>query len=596
MTPARRTLILLLIAWIGTAAAPATRPIAWQDWSNDLFAQAQREHKFVLLDLGTRWCHWCHVMENTTYADPDVAALIFEKYIPVHVDADSRPDFYARYQDYGWPATIVFNSDGSEIVKRRGYLDPNQMASMLRAIIADPTPGPSVVAEQPIEYSSATSLNGDLRKKLLAIYSDTYDWDQGSWGRGQKFLEWNSVEWAMRRAASGDKTAEKMARQTLDAQLNLLDPAWGGVYQYSTDDDWQHPHFEKIMQMQAENLRIYSLAYSQFHDPKYLHAAGAIHGFLTNFLLGADGAFYTSQDADLVDGVHSADYFKLSDKDRRSQGIPRIDMHQYARENGWAIDALAFFYEATGDQSALTQATTATNWVIANRSAGSGGFNHDAQDAAGPYLGDTLAMGRAFLELYVATGDRAWLKRAEQAADFISAHFLRSAAAGLVASDTGSGPLAPRPEFDENVVAARWANLLAQFTGRAADRQIADAAMKFVSTPQLALNHGIQVAGLLLADNENSSPAVHIVIVGKKSDPAAAAMFRFAAGIPTAYRRLEWYDSTEGPLLNMDVDYPDLGKAAAFLCTGTACSSPAFTTEQLATRAARALRMSSANP
>ena len=53
-----------------------------------------------------------------------------------------------------------------------------------------------------------------------------------------------------------------MARQTLDAQLNLIDPAWGGVYQYSTDGDWKHPHFEKIMQMQAENLRIYSLAYA----------------------------------------------------------------------------------------------------------------------------------------------------------------------------------------------------------------------------------------------------------------------------------------------------------------------------------------------
>jgi hypothetical protein len=587
--------VFALIAWTCTAAAPATRPIAWQDWSSDLFAKAQREHKFVLLDLGTRWCHWCHVMEGTTYADPEVAALIAEKYIPVHVDADARPDLGTRYEDYGWPATIVFNSNGSEIVKLRGYLYPNQLASTLRAIIADPTPGPSVVAAQPIQYSASTALSDDVRKKLLDTYSETYDWDKGSWGHGQKFLEWNSVEWAMRHAQTGDKTSEKMARQTLDAQLNLLDPAWGGVYQYSTDDDWQHPHFEKIMQMQAENLRIYSVAYSQFHDAKYLQAAQAIQGFLTSFLLGPDGAFYTSQDADLVDGVHSADYFKLSDKDRRAQGIPRIDMHQYARENGWAINGLAFFYEASGDKSALAEAIAAADWVIANRSAAGGGFNHDAQDAAGPYLGDTLAMGRAFLELYIATGDRAWLSRAEQAADFISAHFEKKGTVGLVTADAATGPLAPMPDFDENVMAARWANLLSQFTERASDRKIAETAMKFLATPRIALHHGIQVAGLLLADAENSSPALHIVIVGKKSDPAAAALFQCAIALPTTYRRLEWYDSAEGPLLNMDVDYPDLGKPAAFLCTGTACSNPSFNPGQLAQRAARALRTSTPN-
>ncbi len=309
-------LILLL------SAAPASQPIDWHDWSPSIFDQAKRENKFVLLDLGTRWCHWCHVMEGTTYADPDVIRLIAEKYLAVRIDADSRPDLANRYEDYGWPATIVFNSDGSEIVKRRGYLPPQEMASLLKAIIADPTPGPSVVAPQTIHYTTDAALTDDLRQKLLRIYSQTYDWKNGAWGFSQKFLDWNDVEWAMRRAAAGDETADRMARQTLDAQLNLLDPAWGGVYQYSTDGDWQHPHFEKIMQMQAENLRIYSLAYAQYHDEKYRHAAEAIHAYLISFLHSPDGAFYTSQDADLIDGVHGGEYFSLTDSQRRAKASP----------------------------------------------------------------------------------------------------------------------------------------------------------------------------------------------------------------------------------------------------------------------------------
>ncbi len=62
-----------------------------------------------------------------------------------------------------------------------------------------------------------------------------------------------------------------------------------------------------------------------------------------SFLLASDGGLYTSQDADLVPGEHSDAYFKLGDNARRKKGIPRVDKHQYARENGWVIEALCIF-------------------------------------------------------------------------------------------------------------------------------------------------------------------------------------------------------------------------------------------------------------
>ena len=166
---------------------------------------------------------------------------------------------------------------------------------------------------------------------------------------------------------TGDAQAEHMARQTLTEQLHLLDPAWGGVYQYSMGGDWNSPHFEKIMQMQAENLRIYSLAYAQWGDPSYLHAAQEIRRYLKTFLTSPEGAFYTSQDADLIEGHHSAEYFALDDAGRRKQGVPRVDKHEYARENGWAIAGLVTLYDATGDTEVLKDATRSARWVLANR-------------------------------------------------------------------------------------------------------------------------------------------------------------------------------------------------------------------------------------
>jgi hypothetical protein len=566
---------------VRSAETAAVQPPHWQEWSNDVFKTARQEHKFVLLDLGTNWCHWCHVMDEETYANKDVSALIKSKYILVRVDADARPDLSSRYEDYGWPATIVFNADGGEIVKRRGFIPPDEMASMLKAIIADPTPGPSIVATKAVQYTQQTSLSPDVLTQLIARHASTFDSEKGAWGHGQKFLDANSVEWSLRQAPR-DPAQLKMATLTLDGELNLVDPAWGGVYQYSTDDDWQHPHFEKIMQMQSQDLRAYALAYAQLHDPKYKDAADAIHGFLTKFLLSPGGAFYTSQDADLIDGVHSAEYFKLSDAQRRAQGIPRIDTHVYSRENGWAIAALASLYEFTGDKSALAQAIRAADWIVQNRSIPGGGFTHDARATAGPYLGDTLAMGQAFLEIYTATGDRAWLKRAQESADFITARFTGNAMPGIMTADvSATSSFAPTQEFDENVMAARWANLLSQYTGRSADKALAQTAMKFLATPQIALSHQVGVAGILLANDELATPALHIAVVGSKSDPDAASLFSAAMAAPTGYKRVEWVDFAEAPLPNADVEYPHIPKAAAFVCTGSACSSPAFTADDL---------------
>ena len=148
-------------------------------------------------------------------------------------------------------------------------------------------------------------------------------------------------------------------------------------------------------------------------------------------------------------------------------------------------------------------------------------------------------------------------------------------------------PFGPAQDFDENLAAARWANLLSQYTGRASDKALGLTAMRYLATPAIALSRRVQVGGLLLADDEIARPAPHIVIVGAKSDSTADKLFRLALAIPTSYKRIEWYDASEGPLLNMDVNYPKLPKPAGFVCTGNACSSPAFTTDVMLRRLQR---------
>lgn len=573
----RVELILLLSCLCGCShtAAPTVvnNSIQWQSWSDGVFDRAKREHKFVLLDLQAVWCHWCHVMDDTTYRDPKVARLIADKYFAVKVDQDSRPDLSNRYEDYGWPATVVFNADGSEIVKRRGYIPPTAMASMLQAIIDDPTPGPSVLTDSAPPTDSANSLASSRRSELLTRLTSLYDPKFAGWAGDHKFVDPDTVEFCL---TDGDAAQKKMATDTLAAMRKLIDPVWGGVYQYSIDGDWDHPHFEKIMFYQANDMRIYAQAYLATGDADDLKAATAIHKFLGTFLKDPQGAFYVSQDADVVDTqqTESNSYFKLDDTQRRRLGVPRVDQHLYSRENGWAISGLVQLYDATGDVEILNEAITAANWIIANRAIAGGGFRHDATDAAGPFLGDTLAMGQAFLALYGSTGDRAWLKLAQNAADFIDSHFVNENPGIVTSAGKSIGPTAPRANLDENVAAARFANLLFRYDGITKHHDLAARAMQYCAAPQSTQARGWVVGGVLLADDEMMTDPIHICVVGAKSDALARTLFRTALTAPRFYKRIEWFDRTEGNLPNADVEYPDLPTAAAFLCTNGACSSP----------------------
>jgi uncharacterized protein YyaL (SSP411 family) len=570
------TLLLLTIAVSGAQGKPVPSTIAWAPWSDQLFAQARATHRYVLMDLEAVWCHWCHVMDATTYQDPKIAALIDQHFIPVKVDQDARPDISRRFEIYGWPATILFDGEGNVIAHYRGYYEPQAFLHLLHAVLADPSPLHSDEDNDAKRgFAREALLTDTVRSEVERRYQESLDPVFGGLKQGQKFLDRDTVEYSLWRAEHGDAKAREQLLLTLDKAQQLIDPAWGGMYQYSTDGDWVHPHFEKIMSVQANALRLYALAYQQYKVPAYLEAARSIHRYLKQFLLSPEGAFYTSQDADLIEGEHGAAYFALGDADRRAQGMPRIDQHLYARENGWAIEALAQYYSATRDVDALSEALTAARWMKAHRLGADGLYRHDARDTAGPFLGDSLAMGRGLLALYAVTGDKSLMDDAARLARHLE-RFDAPTGAGFLSGVAGvESALHPTPNIDENIDLARFANLLFRYTGDARDQKLAARALRYLDTQRIALRFGT-VPGILLANAEWGSEPLHVTIVGAKSDPAARALFQDALALPAVYRRIDWWDPKGPALARSETRFPVLDRATAFVCTERFCSLPLF--------------------
>ena len=578
--------VLMLSSFVSAQAPPAA--LHWQPWSDAAFRQARAEHKFVLLDLEAVWCHWCHVMDEVTYRDPTVMRLLNRRYILVKVDQDARPDISNRYQDFGWPATVVFAADGSEIVKRQGYIPPRLMSSMLQAIIDDPSPGPSVEQETAFRLAATSSIQPALLARIQAQYDKQYDTAVAGWGFGHKYLDGDAVEYALRLASSNNATSVKRAVDTLHNATALLDPVWGGMYQYSVGGHWSEPHFEKLISIQAVALREYSLAYAQTQNPEDLHAAESVHRYVTNFLTSPMGAFFVSQDADLHDGKENEPYFKLSDAGRRAQGIPRIDKHVYARENGWMISALSVYYGATGDASVLAQAQRAVHFIVAHRSLGEGGFRHDDADPAGPYLGDTLAMGQGLLALYNVTGNREYLKSAADAGRYIATHFApASPGMGFVTSRTPTdSAYAPHPDRDENIAIVRFASMLAFATSDEQFHATAVEAMRYLAAGPVALRP--LSGGILLANQDLNQAPIHVTIVGSFSSADAMALHAAALRSIASHELIEIRDPSDPSPLPTSVVYPRLSRPALFLCTQTACSSPIFHPEEVRGKIRRA--------
>jgi uncharacterized protein YyaL (SSP411 family) len=263
--------------------------------------------------------------------------------------------------------------------------------------------------------------------------------------------------------------------------------------------------------------------------------------------------------------------------------VPRIDRHVYARENGWAIEALCTLHAVSGDAEPLDRARAAARFVLEHRALDGGGFRHDEKDVAGPYLGDTLAIGRAFLALYAVTAEREWLVRARDCAKFIAGAFDDGTAGLRTANPAPNTPAAwaGDRQLDENIAAVRFAGLLFSYTGDAAVRVLAERAMRYVSSPDIAEAKGFGTGGILLADRELAEDPLHVTIVGGKQDGRAAELFRVAIRHPVFHKRVEWFDPAEGPLPNADVEYPKLEGPAAFLCVNGACSAPMASADQL---------------
>ena len=511
--------------------------IQWREWGSAAFAEAQAHDKPVLLAISAVWCHWCHVMDETTYSSQDVIDAINRRYVPVRVDNDQRPDVNARYNQGGWPTTAILTPEG-ELLKGATYVPPEQMHHLLAqvdAFYAEPENRRAVAEHvreargRRVAAQSATPgpLRPDIPDRVFSFLDANFDERFGGFGSDQKFPQTSALHFLLDRfARSCDERARTLAQRTLHAMAGggMYDKVHGGFYRYSTTRDFSVPHFEKMLEDLGGLLFACARASAMFDDEELGRVAVEVRAYMDAHLWSPRfGAYGGSQDAD-------EDYYARDAAGRATLREPYVDPTVYTAWNAETANALIaagpLLTPCGADAAEWTARGVAVLDTLWSKLLSDGLMArfYDGSAHVRGLLGDQAWASCAALGAFEATGEQRWLRRAEELIRAAEVLFDPDAGAYFdrLNDDGAPGRLTERAfPLDDNALMARALLKLAALDG--ADRWTGRARTVLEANAESYRAYGMFAAGYGSAVLEWFAPPIDVVVIGPEV-PASAAL------------------------------------------------------------------------
>jgi uncharacterized protein YyaL (SSP411 family) len=562
--------------------APAMAGINWLDWNDEAFKKAMDEAKPILLAIGATWCHWCHVMDQTTYSDPQVIEAVNASFVPIRVDNDRRPDLNERYNMGGWPTTCFLTPQG-EIIAGATFIPPTDMLDVLDRVLHHYRSNREALEAQfaqirsapRISPSDSTALSASTVDAVVQQVLDAYDPAYGGFGTGQKFPAPDAIALLIDQYChTGRPSLMGPVTTTLRAQRTggTYDHEMGGFFRYSTTRDWGVPHYEKMLDDQAGHIYTYSQAYCVTGDPWYLEVVRHVYGYVHSTLWDPqNGAFFGSQDAD-------QHYYLLPLAKRMSTPAPAVDTTIYTDWNAHMASALLAAYASSENEQYLHDALACLNWLLRNSRDRDGRLCHYHDDA--PHLPgllrDQAAVAEAAISAYQATADESYLA---SAIDILG--YCRSA---LLDQDTGAfcdvppdhqqlGQLARREHpMLENALIARVLADLAALTADGsyltmAERCLYPFAHQWARWGHLASAFG-RAVDAVLAD------PVTVRVIGPRNNHLTQQLAKAAFVFYRPHKVVQVLDPAVDMARIEQLGLPPSAAPRAFVCSGSTCLAP----------------------
>ncbi|WP_372644350.1 thioredoxin domain-containing protein [Ancylomarina sp.] len=433
----------------------AHNPVNWYPWGDEALQKAQAENKLLLISIGYSACHWCHVMEHESFENEEIAKLMNELFVCIKVDREERPDIDQVYMDAvqlitgrgGWPLNCFALPDGRPFYGGT-YFPSDDWVKVLKAISnAYITEKDKVLksAEQVSEGVKTSGLIVDKAESSLYtiddlstsvnVWKSSFDKKYGGENRAPKFPIPISLDFLLNYYCN-TKDVEVLDHVVLSldkmAEGGIYDQVGGGFARYSVDEYWKVPHFEKMLYDNAQLLSLYSNAYRLTNKPLYKRVVEETIGFLERELSLTEGGFYSALDAD-SEGVEGKFYVWEKEEIDRLLGDDSPIFSEYyevSKLANWEEGNILHIKKEKSDLLDKYHLSEIAFDELMKKSKQKLLLARD--ERVRPGLDDKFLSSwnalliKGYLDAYKAIGDEAYLKRADQIANFIMERMTQS--------------------------------------------------------------------------------------------------------------------------------------------------------------------------
>ena len=586
---------------LSTKAEPV---IQWLAWDEEAFDRAIEEDKLILLDLTAVWCHACHVMDEETYSESSVVTLLNSTFIPIRVDTDQRPDIESRYRSGGWPTTSILLPTG-EILFQANSMGPEELGEALRESEdmyrmhkSDLVNRAQEIWEK-VEQAKKNQkppkarIDPTIPGQAIRVMQESYDPTHGGFRDAPKFFEPEAITLAFHLDQQfPQENLKQIALFTLDQQMKLIDPVWGGFYRYATQPDWSNPHYEKMLNIQALNLLNYLEAHQVTGDKRYKGVVDGTVEYVNRFLRDPNhGGFYASQDAVVRRSGHSLpfvageEYFPLNEKERLALGVPHVDPSIFTGWNGLMVSSYLKIFQASGSESLKEIALKILDRLWTERYVLDKGLAHGMRQGKPRgfgWLEDQVYFAKALIEAFMTTTDTRYLKRAEQLADYLVRYSLDHQGGGFfdrpsTPSDRGLLKFPSKP-LGVNIQTAMLFCDLYYLTLNPHYKEKAEHTIQYVLDSSGPLPIALTALGV---DRFHRYP-VHIVIIGDKTKRETQSLFQEGLRLYSPGKIVRSLDPHHDALKLGEITFPKTNEPTAYICTDKLCSAPVNDPQELA--------------
>ncbi|MDO8428197.1 MAG: DUF255 domain-containing protein [Candidatus Diapherotrites archaeon] len=561
----------------------APKNIAWLAWSKETFEKAKQENKPILLSISAVWCHWCHIMDETTFSTPEVSQLINQNFIPIRVDTDERPEINERYNMGGWPTVVLLTSQGAPI-QGTTYLPKDSFISFLQESLAIYGSQKEILnknysenLQERIQTKSVFVLPSlDVLQSIQLFSSNvrnSFDLENFGFGSAPKFPHTPLLKFLyFNQLHSKNPEYLKFFIQTLQkmAQSELFDKEAGGFFRYSMQADWAQPHFEKMSEDHAELLDLYCFAFLETNQTFFKQIIEKTVNFiLTEWQDSKTKAFSASTDAD-------EHYYSLSLSERKKHPHPFIDQRHFTDWNSLLVSSLLLASEILEKPELKENALQTLDYLLFHHFQNNQVFHFNSPQAPVHLLSDYAFLLKACLDAYSFSFNSKYLDQAKALLDLIVEKFYsdsEKAFLDISKNFQDFGELNHKTvSFKENAVLITCLNKLAFLLQKSEyETKAVDLSKRFLSQ---SLSENLMAASLFSALYIIKNGLTEVKLVGSFKDPETQKMLSILRKHSNNSLVFEFIENSDKSKLALFSLPETLTQTQAIVCKKKVCLTP----------------------